>query len=285
MTVMHKTLRIGGMVLGGLLVVLMGATVVWAQCWGQQAKKSGYPNARLLVDTQEVAAHLEDASMRLVDLRNKGAEGYQEYAKGHIPGAVYLNWQEIDDVMSKQKGRPVDQAKAEALFSKIGIDENTRVVAYEDSGGLWSARLFFVLEFFGHKNVAVLNGGLTKWTQEGRPLSTEEPKITPKKFIARPNPNLIATAEWVRDNVKNPGVCLVDARSRLEYEGKRTHPGKAEDPDIKRGGRIPGAVSIDWTSTINPEDKTFKSAEELGKMFEEGPGDRDLLSDRGAGGP
>src|SRR3990172_2262902 len=234
MTVMHKTLRIGGRVLGGLLVVLMGATVVWAQCWGQQAKKSGYPNARLLVDTQEVAAHLEDASMRLVDLRNKGAEGYQEYAKGHIPGAVYLNWQEIDDVTSNQKGLPVDQAKAEALFSKIGIDEKTRVVAYDDSGGLWSARLFFVLEFFGHKNVAVLNGGLTKWTQEGRPLSANEPKITAKKFIARPNPNLIATAEWVRDNVKNPGVCLVDARSRLEYEGK-----------------------------------TFKSAEELGKMFEQ----------------
>ncbi|MGH7371559.1 MAG: sulfurtransferase, partial [Candidatus Methylomirabilales bacterium] len=243
---MHKTLKIGGRVLGGLLVVLVGATVVWAQCWGQQAKKSGYANARLLVDTQEVAAHLEDASIRLVDLRAKGAEGYAEYKKAHIPGAVYLNWQEIDDVTSNQKGVPMDQAKAEALFSKLGIDENTRVIAYDDSGGLWSARLFFVLEFFGHKNVAVLNGGLTKWTQEDRSLSTEEPKIPPKKFVARPNPKLVATAEWVKDNLKNPGVCLVDARSPIEYQGKRTHPGKEEDPEIKRGGRIPGAVSINW---------------------------------------
>ena len=269
MSVTRMRVAIAGAWLSGVFAVALTATVVWAQCWGQEAKKSGYPNAGLLIGTQEVAAHLEDASMRLVDLRAKGAEGYQEYAKGHIPRAVYLNWEDLDDVASNRKGLPMDQARAEAVFGKLGIDENTRVVAYDDSGGLWSARLFFVLEFFGHKNVAVLNGGLTKWTQEGRPLSTEEPKITPKKFIARPNPNLIATAEWVRDNVKNPGVCLVDARSRLEYEGKRTHPGKAEDPDIKRGGRIPGAVSIDWTSTINPEDKTFKSAEELGKMFEQ----------------
>src|SRR3989304_6461562 len=110
------------------------------------------------------------------------------------------------------------------------MDENAGVVAYDDGGGLWPARLFFVLEFFGHKNVAVLNGGLTKWTQEGRSLSANEPKITSKKFVARPNPNLIATAEWVRDNVKNPGVCLVDARSRLEYEGKGGRPGEGGDP-------------------------------------------------------
>jgi len=275
MIIMHKTLRIGGRVLAGLLAVLMGATVVWAQCWGQQAKKSGYPNARLLIGTQEVAAHLEDASIRLVDLRAKGAEGYAEYKKAHIPGAVYLNWQEIDDVTSNQKGLPMDQTKAEALFGKLGIDENTRVVAYDDSGGLWSTRLFFVLEFFGHKNVAVLNGGLTKWVKEGRPLSAEEPKIQPKKFVAKPNPKLIATAEWVRDNLKNPGVCLVDARSPIEYQGKRTHPGKEEDPEIKRGGRIPGAVSIDWTSTINPEDKTFKDAEELQKMLEKAGATKD----------
>ncbi|MGH7382798.1 MAG: sulfurtransferase [Candidatus Methylomirabilales bacterium] len=265
---MHRTLRIGSRVLGGLLAVLMGATVVWAQCWSLQAKKSGYPNARLLIDTQEVAAHLEDASMRLVDLRGKGAEGYVEYKKAHIPGAVYLNWAEIDDVASNRKGLPMDQAKAEALFGKLGIDENTRVVAYDDSGGLWATRLFFVLEFFGHKNVAVLNGGLTKWVKEGRPLSADEPKITTKKFVARPNPKLIVTAEWVKENLKNPGVCVVDARSPDEYAGKRTHPAKTEDPDIKQAGRIPGAVSIDWTTTIHAQDHTFKSADELQKIFQ-----------------
>ena len=146
---MHRTLRIGSRVLGGLVALLMGATVVWAQCWSLQAKKSGYPNARLLIDTQEVAAHLEDVTIRLLDLRAKGAEGYEEYKKGHIPGAVYLNWEEIDDVTSNRKGIPIDQVKAEALFGKLGIDDKTRVVAYDDSGGLWSARLSLSLNSSG----------------------------------------------------------------------------------------------------------------------------------------
>ncbi|MGH7423390.1 MAG: rhodanese-like domain-containing protein, partial [Candidatus Methylomirabilales bacterium] len=128
---MRRHVAIGGALLGVVLGVALAAPPVWAQCWGQQAKKSGYANARLLVDTQEVAAHLEDVSMRLVDLRAKGTQGYQEYAKGHIPGAVYLNWEDLDDVASNRKGLPMDQTKAEALFSKLGIDENTRVVAYD----------------------------------------------------------------------------------------------------------------------------------------------------------
>jgi len=235
----------------------------------QHSKKSGYPNGQLLVETQELEHLLGNPSLRLVDLRAQGARGYEEYAFGHIPGALYLNWQDIDDLKSNQKGLPMDQAKAEALFSQLGIDENTRVIAYDDSGGLFAARLFFVLEFFGHAKVAVLNGGISKWMNEDRDLGDEDPKITPKKFVARPNPNLIATAEWVRDNLKNPGVCMVDARSPLEYQGKRTSPGSLIDPDIKRGGRVPGAVLIDWVDTINREDRTFKSAEELRKIFKE----------------
>jgi thiosulfate/3-mercaptopyruvate sulfurtransferase len=272
---MHRELVRAGTWLAALSVLVFGATAASAQCWGQQAKQAGYPNARLLIDTQEVADHPGDPSVRLVDLRAKGAEGREEYLKGHIPGAVYLNWQDLDDVEKNRKGLPMDQAKAEALFGKLGIDGKTRVVAYDDSGGLWAARLFFVLDFFGHTNAAVLNGGLKKWQQEGRPLRTEEPKITPKKFVARPNPQLIATAEWVRENLKNPGVCLVDARSPVEYQGKRTHPAKEQDPDIKRAGRIPGAVSIDWTDTIKSQDHTFKSAEELRKMFEQAGATKD----------
>ncbi len=235
----------------------------------QHSKKSGYPNGQLLVETQELEHLLGNPSLRLVDLRAQGARGYEEYAFGHIPGALYLNWQGLDDLKSNQKGLPMDQAKAEALFSRLGIDENTGVIAYDDSGGLFAARLFFVLEFFGHAKVAVLNGGFSKWVNEDRALTDEEPKITPKKFVARPNPNLIATAEWVRDNLKNPGVCMVDARSPLEYQGKRTSPGSLIDPDIKRGGRVPGAVLIDWVDTINREDRTFKSAEELRTIFKE----------------
>ncbi|MFQ5802417.1 MAG: sulfurtransferase [Candidatus Methylomirabilales bacterium] len=265
----RKLAIVRGAYLSSVFAIALAATVVWAQCWGQEAKKTGYPNAQLLVDTREVADHLGDPDIRLMDLRARGPGGDEEYAKGHIPGAVYVNWQDIDDLTSNQKGLPMDKAKAETLFSKLGIDENTRVIAYDDTGGLWAARLFFVLEFFGHNEVAVLNGGLTKWVKEDRPLSTEVPKITPKKFVARPNPKLIATAEWVKDNLKNPGIFLVDARTPLEYQGK------GKDPQIARGGRIPGAVLINWADTINPQDRTFKSVGELQKMFEQAGATKD----------
>ncbi|MFQ5846507.1 MAG: sulfurtransferase [Candidatus Methylomirabilales bacterium] len=262
-------------VVGTLVLLLTIGGLAWAQCWGQQAKKAGYPNAQLLIDTQEIADHLGDPSIRLVDLRAKGPAGKAEYAKAHIPGAVYVDWTEIDDLASNRKGLPMDRAKAEALFSKLGIDNDTRVVAYDDTGGLWAARLFFVLEFFGHKNVAVLNGGLTRWMKEGRPLTAEKTTVAPKKFVASPNPTLIATAEWIKDNLRNPGVRVVDARTPMEYEGKRTHPGKVKDPDIRRGGHIPGAVLINWVDTINTGDRTFKSAAELQKLFEAAGATRD----------
>lgn len=265
-----RSMRYIGVAVLAFVVPLLLATrePAWAQCWGDEAKKAGYANAQLLVDTQEVADHLGDPFVRLVDLRARGPAGYEQYAKGHIPGAVYVDWQDIDDLKRNRKGLPMDKTKAEALFGKLGIDKDTRVISYDDTGGLWSARLFFVLEFFGHENVAVLNGGLTKWVKEGRPLSTEKSNVTPKKFVARPNPNLIATAEYIKDNLKNPGVRVVDSRSPLEYEGKRTHPGKEKDPEIKRGGRVPGAVLINWIDTINRDDRTFKSADELGKIFQ-----------------
>ena len=270
---MHRELLVTSAVLSGIFALGFATSVA---CSRQEAKKPTFPaNGQLLVETEDVERHLNNPDVRLVDLRAQGPRGYEDYTFGHIPGAVYLNWQEIDDLKSNQKGLPMDQAKAEVLFSKLGIDENTGVVAYDDSGGLFAARLFFVLEFFGHKNVAILNGGFTKWMGEDRPLSDEEPEITPKTFVARSNPNLIATAEWVRDNLKDPGVCLVDARSSLEYQGKRTDPGRVQDPDIKQGGRVPGAVLIDWVDTINREDRTFKSAGELRKIFEEAGATRD----------
>ena len=255
----------------GVVIIASLASTVEAR---ERAKGSGYPNGHLLVETQELARQLGNPSLRIVDLRASGPQGYEEYLFGHIPGAVYLNWRELDDVASNKKGLPMDQAKAEALFSNLGIDEKTRVVAYDDSGGLYAARLFFVLEFFGHTKVAILNGGFSKWMNEDRDLSEEAPRITPKKFVARPKRELIATAEWVRKNHKDPGVCMLDARSPQEYEGKKAARG------IKRAGRVPGAVLIHWIDTINREDHTFKSAAKLQKMFEDAGAtkDRELVT-------
>lgn len=239
----------------GAIVLLLSIWPAWAH-EEETSKGQGYANPQLLIETWELQRHLADPDLRIVDLSSEGS-----YKKGHIPGAVWVDGHALDDLNANRKGFPLDPEKAEALFSALGIDENTRVVAYDNAGSLFATRLFYVLEFFGYSQVQVLNGGLTKWVREGRPLITEVPQVPKKRFVAKPNPDLIATAEYVKANLKNPKVCLIDARSPEEYAGEV--PGK----DVQRAGRIPGAASLDWTTTIDPVQKTFKPAEELKQLF------------------
>lgn len=234
-------------------------TLLMMPAWAHEEETSpgqGYANPQLLIETWELQRHLADPDLRIVDVR-----AAQEYAKGHLLNAVSLDPHSLDDLEANKKGLPLPLEKAEAIFGELGIDGDTRVVAYDNAGGLFAARLFYVLEFFGHSRVQVLNGGLTKWLREGRPWTTEVPQVPKKRFVAKPNPNLIATAEDVKANLKNPKVCLIDARSPEEYAGEI--PGK----DVKRAGRIPGAVNLDWTITIDPVQKTFKPASELKRLF------------------
>jgi thiosulfate/3-mercaptopyruvate sulfurtransferase len=243
---------------GGLALVAVGLLLAWPTGGLAQGK---FANPQLLAETQEVAAHLGDAQQRLVDLRLKAdPEGREAYEKGHIPGAVYVAWRELDDVAANRQGFPIPTAKAEALFGKLGIDETVQVVAYDDVGGLFASRLVYVLHFFGHTKASVLNGGITKWTKEGRALTTDEPKVPPRTFVAKPNLDLIVTADWVKQNLAGKSCVLVDARSPEEYAGTN------QDPDIKAKGHIPGAANLNWADTIT-EEKTFKTPEELKKLF------------------
>ncbi len=234
----------------------------------------GYANPQLLIETEELAKQLGEAGRRLVDLRTP-----EVYAGGHIPGAVRLDWQSLDDLEANQHGLPIFKSQAEELFSGLGIGESTGVVAYDGpKTPFGAARLFFVLEFFGHDKVQVLNGGFAKWLQEGRPISTEVPTPVKAVFVARPRRELLATAEEVRGRFGDPKVCLLDARSAKEYFG--------EDVWAKRGGRIPGAVNVDYLRTIRQDDHTFKGAEELRRIFEAAgvTPDRETITYRHTGG-
>ena len=147
---------------------------------------------------------------------------------------------------------------AAALFGRLGIDRDTTVVAYDDGGNMWAARLFFVLEYYGHERVRVLNGGLAKWRREGRPLESAAPTITPSRFEPRPRRDVVATAAEVRASLGKPDACLIDARSPAEFTAK--------DQGSVRGGHIPGAANVEWTSTMNA-DGTFKDADALQALF------------------
>ena len=208
----------------------------------------------LLVDTGWLSAHLHDANLRIVDMVTE-AEAYQ---KAHLPGAVYLNVNDARVGVPAGGFRLPTEDEAARLLGALGIGPDTRVVIYDDTGGLHAARLFFTLDVFGHAKASLLDGGIQAWQRAKLPVTTEIPKIARTDYRPRLRTELVASAEWVRDRLNDPAIALVDARTPAEYAGK--------DVRAKRGGHIPGAVNIDWRENLRP-DGTFKPVDELRRMY------------------
>jgi thiosulfate/3-mercaptopyruvate sulfurtransferase len=224
---------------------------------GLQAQAPSYRHPELLMETQKLAQLLSSPQLRLLDARLP-----EEYRLGHLPGAVNLPAPATHDPDAKRRGFPLPPERAERLFREAGINSNSQIVIYDDQGNRFAARVFYVLEFFGHSNVQVLNGGFRKWQSEGRPLTTDSPGIAPGDFKPQANSALIATAEWVKAHLKDPQVKLLDARSVAEFKGERV-----QGP---RGGHIPGAINLEWTRVLDSgEIKTFLDALSLEKLFSE----------------
>jgi thiosulfate/3-mercaptopyruvate sulfurtransferase len=215
-----------------------------------------YAQPEQLVETDWLAAHAADAGIRVVDMRNAPAA----YEAGHIPGAVYLS-----PVAIREANRPPTflptPAEIEALMARLGIGDSTRVVVYDERGGIYAARLWFILNYFGHPNVALLNGGWVKWAAEKRTASTDAAATVPARFTARPEPRWIATASDVVAAIDKPGIKIVDARTQAEIEGKDLR-------GAKRGGFVPSSVPMYWEDLLDPAAKTFKPAAELKQIFE-----------------
>jgi len=211
-----------------------------------------------LVDTNWVAENLHKEGIRLVDVSSKP----EVYAEGHIPGAVYVNWQtDLTNPDDPVAGQILPAQQLEALLGRLGIDNQTTVVLYDDSNSLFAARAFWVLKYYGHRDVRVLNGGRKKWVAEGRELSQEVPNVTPTTYkVGEPNPTIRATWEQILASLKQPDKIILDVRSPKEYTG--------QDVRSTRGGHIPGAINLEWTSQVNP-DGTFKPVTELRKLYEQ----------------
>ena len=216
---------------------------------------AAYGNPQLLVDTQWLAAHLNDRDLRIIDMRNSP----EEYAAGHIPGAIYLSVNQIRLALRESGFALPPDYEIEERLGQLGITRETMVVVYDDQGGLNASRLFFTLEYAGHKKVALLNGGVTKWTAEERPLSKAAPQVSKTVYQVHAETQRVAAAGWIVAHLRQSTLALVDARSPAEFRG--------EDLRAKQGGHIPGAVNIEWTRNLTG-DKTFKPADELLALYE-----------------
>jgi thiosulfate/3-mercaptopyruvate sulfurtransferase len=213
-----------------------------------------YAHPEQLVETEWVAAHAHDANVRIVDMRQTG------YEAGHVPGAVYLSPVAIRDANAPPTFLP-SPAAFEQLMAKLGIGNATRVIAYDERGGIYAARLWWILNYFGHQNVALMNGGWLKWTAEQRATPTDAPAVPAATFTAKPQPRWVATATDVVASIDKPGVKIVDARTVAEIEGRELR-------NIKRGGFVPSSVPVYWEDLLVMPQRVFKPADELKEIFE-----------------
>jgi thiosulfate/3-mercaptopyruvate sulfurtransferase len=227
-------------VLAALLLLLLGAPSVSA---GEQ----------LLVDAPALRAMVGARDVRVIDMVDEEAD----YRRGHIAGAVYLPMERARVQVGRAYRLPtVDEAAK--LFGTLGLTPDTRVVLYDDAGGLNAAWFFYVLEAFGHRQVALLDGGIAAWRRAGFPLATDVPAIAPTTYRPAAVPDRVRSAEWIRERLDDRSVALVDARSPDEYTGAKRY--------AKQGGHIPGAVNIEWQRNLR-SDETFKPIDELRAMY------------------
>lgn len=220
-----------------------------------------------IISTADLAPHVNDDSWRTVDCRfrlDDPAAGRALYRDGHIPGAVYAHLDEdlSGPIVPGKTGRhPLPDVESfAATLSSWGVDDNIQVVAYDDAGGVYAGRLWWMLRWLGHDNVAVLDGGWTHWVQEGRPTRSGTDHRLAKAFVPRPRPQLQVSVDDVLANVNSRAHKMFDVRDEARYRGE----GKGMDPIA---GHIPGAHSAHYGANLDADGK-FRSPEELRTRFE-----------------
>jgi thiosulfate/3-mercaptopyruvate sulfurtransferase len=214
----------------------------------------------VLVDTQWVQDHLDDPSIRIVEVDENPAL----YAEAHIPGAIGFDW--MADLQDQVKRDFLGPEAFGALLGSRGISNDHTIVLYGDRNNWFAAYTYWYLKYYGHHKVKLVNGPREKWVAEERPTSTDVPRYEATTFTAQAGDDSIrAYREEVLPAVE-AGTKLVDVRSPQEFSGELIAMPGYEQEGAQRGGHIPGAASIPWAQAVT-EDGTFKSADELAGLY------------------
>ena len=225
---------------------------------GPTQDPNAYARPDLLVEAKDLAAKLSDKSIAIVDVRAKDA-----YAAGHIPGAVWYDPAKLKD--SDDKLHVIKDTDFGKGLGDLGIDNSKRIVVYDANTGLTAARFWWVLDYYSFTNAAILNGGWDKWKADGLQESKETPVVTPVVFKTTVNDKVICATDYVaqKSQSKDPNVVILDVRSAAEFSGADVRA-----PAVK-GGHVPGAVNLDWTTSVTTsKPQVWKPAAELRKQFE-----------------
>ena len=194
----------------------------------------------LIVEPEQLQEHLDDPQLLIIDVPVNG----DSYRQGHVPGAIFLDFRYL---MRGEGPVPSDVPSVEALsrlFSALGLTRDTHVVAYDDEGGGWAARLLWTLDLIGHTRYSYLNGGIHAWRDAGLEESTEPTAPTPSEYHAELlNPQALITCDEIKEKLDDKQFAVWDARSKDEYDGVRGNN--------KHLGHIPGAVNMDWLHAMD----------------------------------
>lgn len=215
-----------------------------------------YPNSKILISSHELKVLTDQTDQ----VRTVDARGPVDYKKEHIKNAVNIWDREMNTWTKGVPRMKIEKDSAEKLMRSMGISNSTTVVIYGEAGNLWSARLFWIMEYYGHSRLKVLNGGIKNWKEQGGGLTQVVPSFSSRKFSARPDPHKLATGGWLKGQLDNHQVKIVDTRSKLEYQGI--------DIRARKGGHIPGALHIPWQGTI-ASDGTFQSYNHLRLIYQQ----------------
>ena len=218
---------------------------------------------QVLVDTQTVANNL-GKSLKVVEVDYDPENAYRQ---GHLQGASLIWWKrDINDPITRDI---LSKSQFEDLLSRNGITPQSEVVLYGDFNNWFAAFVFWIFKYYGHENVKIMNGGRKKWEMENRSYTKDEPQIQKTNYVAQPpNEGLRAYLFDVRRALDKKDTVLVDVRSPKEFSGEITAPAEYPMEHAQRGGHIPNANNIPWASAVNDIDGTFKSVEDLKKIYE-----------------
>jgi thiosulfate/3-mercaptopyruvate sulfurtransferase len=218
----------------------------------------------VLVSTDWLSDNLHASNQRIVDcswyLPELKRDAHAEYLNQHVPGAVRFDIDEIADHTGLGAHMlPSAEGFAEKV-GRLGIDNRTRVVVYDTN--YVSARVWWMFQVFGHDDVVILDGGLTKWLAEGRPVESGEVGVAPREFVVHKRSELVADWREVLDNLSSRRAQLVDARTAKRFSGELPtgYPGIAP-------GHVPGSINLPWDTIENPQTRQFLPRDELASRF------------------
>jgi len=218
----------------------------------------------LLISSQDLYRITQkESGVIVVDTRS-----FSEFKNGHIPGALNLDLFQLHWFDTTKRGIKDFNRQTRLLFSNIGIKKDSNVIFYDDISGISAARGVWLLLYFSHEKVCMLDGGFEKWKRERYPVEVKSNQLRHVLFMGKLNSKIVADAQEVRRSINKKNVVIVDARSREEYDGSEVR--------AARKGHIPSAKNIDWTRNV--QNSIFKSKEKLSKIYSKIPKDARVIT-------